>query len=247
MNFGDSSMLYNFVIVDDNEYFLNFMERIIQETIIDNNHECKINKFNDYNEDFFNTVHKYMENRILILDIETPSDNGIQVAAKIREFDNESIIIFVSAYENDYLRAILKSDTNYFCTLTKDNLSYDLKIKLEKIFNNNENKKKILNFRFKDTLYTVLDSDIIYIKYEDRKCHIITHNNTIKTNQTLGEIYDMLPNNFVYSHKACIVNMLKVIDYSLIVKEINFENNIKTDLISRKYIENLDNFYKSNK
>jgi len=238
-------MLYNFIIVDDNEYFLDLMCKTTQSTVSKNNLKCKIHKFNDYNNDFFDIIHKHMENRIIILDIETPSNSGINIASKIRQFDDDSIIIFVSAYEENYLRAIVKSDTNYFCTLAKDNLEYDLQTKLQKIFNSR--KRKILKFRIKDCLYMIEVNDIVYIKYEDRKCQIITQDNSITTNQTLSEIYDMLPDNFVYSHKACIVNMLKVIDYSLVVKEINFENNLKTDLISRKYVEQLDNFYKSNK
>ena len=233
-------MLYNFIIVDDNEIYCNLVEKIVIDKINEMNFKCETYKFNDYNTEFWNLVYKKMNNKVYILDIETPSENGIFVAKKIRNTDFESVIIYISGYEESYFRLITKSDTNYFCTIAKPELIQTLPIKLDKLFK--AELTKMIKIKYKNCTYTLLENDIYFVEYNDRKVFVESSIGRIETNYTLKEIYNMLSKNFVYSHKACIVNMKKVIDYSLASKEIRFEDNKQTNLISRKYIENLDNF-----
>ena len=233
-------MLYNFIIVDDNEMYSNLVEKIVTDKINEINFKCETYKFNDYNTEFWNLVYKKMNNKVYILDIETPSENGIFVAQRIRNIDFDSIIIFISGYEDNYFRLILKSDTSYFCTIAKPELMQTLPLKLDKLFKTEL--IRTIKIKCKNCTYGLLESDIYFIEYNDRKVYVESSLGRIETNYTLKEIYNMLSKNFVYSHKACIVNMKKVIDYSLASKEIRFEDNKQTNLISRKYIENLDNF-----
>lgn len=236
-------MLYNFIIADDHSYFLDLMVKTVEKTSKIKGYNCNIYKFNDYNNDFFNYVYKDLHNKVYILDIETPSCNGIEVAQIIRKNDEVSTIIFVSAYEDDYIRSIFKSDSNYFCSVSKKELEVNLEAKLIKLFNSK--KQKSIKIKTNDCLLNIAEEDIVYIFFEDRKSHIITLNNTMTISKPLNDIYKLLSDDFVYSHQACIINMNKVIDYSYSIREIKFNNGIKTDLISRKYMANLDNYYKS--
>lgn len=234
--------MYNFIIVDDNEYFLSLIDKTIKKFFTKKGLECKTYLFKDYNEDFYKMMYNYIENKVYILDIEAPSNNGINVAMKIRDNDFVSNIIFQSAYEEEYIRQILRSDVKYFNSFSKIDLETNLIAKLEKLLKQNSN--KVLRIRIDEKLYQIVENDIFYIKYENRKTIIKMKECELKINKKLNEIYYFLSHNFVYSHKSCIINMAKVNDYSLKIKEIAFENNIKTDLLSRKYIKNLDDYYK---
>lgn len=235
-------MLYNFIIVDDNEIFLENTSKIVKNFFKKKGINCNTYLFNDYNDDFYKTMYTYKDNKVYILDIETPSANGISIAEKIRSNDFVSIIMFVSAYEEDYIRQILRSDSRYFTTISKRDLENNLIAKLNKLLNQNPN--KILSIRIDDNLYQIIENDIFYIKYENRKTIIVMKDCNLIINKQLNDMYNFLSKNFIYSHKACIINMTKVIEYSLITKQIDFEEGIKTDLISRKYINELDTFYK---
>lgn len=237
-------MLYNFIIVDDNKFFLNLMDKLVKKVFDEKGINCNTYLFSNYTEDFYKLVYTYMENKVYLLDIETPSGNGINVAEKIRNTDFVSNIIFISAYEENYMRQILRSDVKYFSSLSKNGIEENLPIKINKLLKLNPN--KTLRIRIDDNLYQIIESDIFYIKYENRKTIIAMKECELQINKQLNEIYYFLSSNFVYSHKACIVNLTKVTDYSLIAKEIIFEDGLKTDLLSRKYIENLDNYFKIN-
>lgn len=234
--------MYNFIVVDDSEFFLNLIDKTIRNFFKQKGLECKIYLFSDYSEDFYKMMYNYIENKVYILDIEAPSNNGINVAMKIRNNDFVSNIIFQSAYEEEYIRQILRSDVKYFSSFSKRDLETNLIAKLEKLLK--QNLGKTLRIRIDEKLYQIAENDIFYIEYKERKTIIKMKECDLKINKQLNDIYYFLSHNFVYSHRSCIVNMLKVIDYSLITKEINFEDRIKTDLLSRKYIKNLDDYYK---
>lgn len=234
--------MYNFIVVDDNEYFLDLIDKTIKKFFAQKGSECNIHLFKDYNEDFYEMMYSYVENKVYILDIETPLNNGITVAMKIRDNDFVSNIIFQSAYEEEYVRQILRSDVKYFSSFSKRDLETNLIAKLEKLLKQNPN--KVLRIRIDEKLYQIVENDIFYVKYENKKTIIKMKECELKINKQLNEIYYFLSHNFVYSHKSCIINMAKVIDYSLKIKEITFEDNIKTDLLSRLYIKNLDDYYK---
>lgn len=238
-----SYMMYNFIVVDDRKEFINIISKIIKKTSEKCEFKYSLTTFLDYNDEFYKTVYTYMKNKIYILDIEAPSANGIQVAEKITLTDKESTIIFVSAYEDAYLRFIVKCSANYYCSLSKTNLEVELAIKLENLIKRGI--QKIINISSNNTLYQVIENDILYIMYEKGKILIVNENYSVSVNKQLNEMYKLLSNNFVYSHKACIVNMLQIADYSLITQEIVFKNGKKCNLISRKYVKDMDAFYQS--
>lgn len=235
-------MMYNFIVVDDKKEFIDIIKSIIKESSKSCGYEYSIKSFLDYNEEFYKTVYTYMKNKIYILDIEVPSANGIQVAEKISLTDKESNIIFISAYEDAYMRFIVKCSANYYCSLSKDNLEVELLIKLKNLIKSGI--QKVINISSNNMLYQVVESDILYIEFDKGKVVIVSENYSVSVNKSLNEMYKLLSDNFLYSHKACIVNMLQIIDYSLKNQEIVFKNGKKCNLISRKYVKSMDDFYK---
>ena len=63
-----------------------------------NNLSYKVHLYSDYNKSFIKMINQNLSNKIYILDIETPSESGINMARKIREKDIDSIIIFLTSH-----------------------------------------------------------------------------------------------------------------------------------------------------
>lgn len=111
--------MINFIIVEDNKYFLKKFNDIVMEYMFDSNYSFDIKTFSSYDENFYNLVNTKLLNKVYLLDIHTTYVNGIDVAKMIREKDLDSIIIFLSAYEDDYYKDILRSSIQYFCFISK--------------------------------------------------------------------------------------------------------------------------------
>ena len=91
--------MVNFVIVDDFKEITSNIEKIISKIMINNKLEYKTYIFDDYDIKFKKFMSEPMVNRIYLLDIETKSASGIDIARMIRKNDLDSIIIFITAHE----------------------------------------------------------------------------------------------------------------------------------------------------
>lgn len=107
--------MINVIICDDNDKDRSKEEDIVKKFMNQNNKQFELFSFDDYNKKFFATSNLKMPFKIYLLDIETPSNSGIDVAREIRRKDIDSIIIFLTAHE-ELGNVILKNDL-MFCRL----------------------------------------------------------------------------------------------------------------------------------
>ena len=91
--------MFNVIICDDEINTLKRIIKIIDKYMKRNHIEYKKYIFNDYNESFMNIVKSSLPFKIYILDIETPSRSGIDIAREIRQKDLDSVIIFLTGHE----------------------------------------------------------------------------------------------------------------------------------------------------
>ena len=74
--------MINFIICDDNEFFLMDICKIVDDFCVKKNINYKIYPFKSYNFEFIKIMDERLDNKVYILDIETPSGNGIDIAKK---------------------------------------------------------------------------------------------------------------------------------------------------------------------
>ena len=91
--------MINFIVCDDNKEVLKKVEKIINNSMMDNDMGYEIHLFKDYDSKFKEIIKAKKPNKIYILDIETPTSSGIDIARKIRNIDYNSTIIFLTAHE----------------------------------------------------------------------------------------------------------------------------------------------------
>lgn len=171
---------------------------------------------------------------IIFLDIEMPGLNGIETALRLRKWDVNSKIIYVTNYENykasaykvhafDYIdKPVIKNDV---IAVLKD-VVYYLDHTIE---------KQKYAFKTEEGIITLELDEIFYFEYLSRK--VIIHG--VKGNYTatyqLKELLEKFEKyNFASPHKSFIVNML----YIKAIKgfDIFIENGDKIPLAQKRAV-----------
>ena len=101
--------MINFIICDDVEKYRKTIENIVSKYMMKNKLEYRTHLFSDYNEDFLKMVNKKLTFKVYILDIETPTSSGIDIARVIRRKDIDSVLIFLTGHQ-ELDRVVMKND-----------------------------------------------------------------------------------------------------------------------------------------
>lgn len=228
--------MLNIIICDDNEKDRSNVSNIVDEFMNKNKIEFQTHLYNDYNKKFIEVIENKMPFKIYLLDIETPSASGIDIARRIRSKDVDSVIIFLTGHE-ELGSIILKNDLMFLSFINKfDNLKVRLTNALKKAINL-VNHKSIIKFTDRNTVYTIDMNDILYLTKDsfERRTIIKTDYAEFKVNNTLSELVSMLDDRFVQTHRSCYINNDRKICIDKTNKIIKFDNGEETDLLSDKY------------
>ena len=228
--------MINVIICDDNDKDRNNVNKIVEEFMKKNKKEYKIFTFNDYNKSFYALAEAKMPFKIYLLDIETPSKSGIDVAREIRRKDINSVIIFLTAHE-ELGNIVLKNDLLFLSFINKfDDFQNRLNNSLEKSLDL-LSKKNVIRFEDRNTLYTININDILYITKEsfERKTVIVTDYGEFKVSKPMHEIISMLDDRITQTHRACYINDDRKIKIDRAKRLIMFDTGKTIDLLSDKY------------
>ena len=233
--------MVNFIICDDNEFFLMEIYKVVNDFCLNKRINFEIHVFKNYDNNFFDIVKQELDNKVYILDIETPSGNGIDVAKKIRNKDLNSFFIFISSYTAKYINQVVSSDTMFIGYISKrKNYHEELLKKLKKIFKLGF-QKNIIRFKDQGIIYTFDMRNIIYIEADSKKRRSIIHTQSGKTEVrlTLKKLMQVLDYRFEYSHRSCIINHEQVFYIDTIVKIVKFKNGTTINLLSDSFIKKI--------
>lgn len=228
--------MINFIVGEDDKHFRDLSVRVITKYMMKNQLEYKIHSFDDYDASFRAMINRKLPFKIYILDIETPSGSGLDMARLIRNRDVDSVIIFLTGHQ-ELSHIAIKNEFLFLSYINKfDNCEKHLEKSIDKALQILKTKKMI---RFKDcgTIYTIALEDILYITKEtnERKIILKTDYAEFKLSKSLGEFYKMLNDNFVQTHRACIVNTKRIIGYNKSKRIITFDTCEKIDLVSSRF------------
>lgn len=232
--------MLNIIICEDNSQDMNNIMAVVQEFMEKNKLKYKVFSYNDYNKNFIKMIQEKLPSKIYLLDIETPSASGIDIAREIRKKDVESVIIFLTGHE-ELGNVVLKNDLMFLSFINKfDNLKNRLNRSLRKSLDLLY-KGKVIKFTDGHISYTINANDIIYITKEsfERKTIIKTDYGEFKVNKSLREIIKMLDSRFIQTHRACYINIDRKVKVNKTTKIILFDNGEEIDLLSEKYKKEL--------
>jgi len=230
------TFMINFIICEDNLADRDFTERIVTKYMMKNEMDYKIHLFDDYDNKFKKIINSKIPFKVYILDIQTPSGSGIDIARIIRNKDVNSVIIFLTGHD-DLSKVVAKKDFLFLTFINKfDDAESRLASAIDKALQVVKAKKTI---RFKDggVIYTIALDDILYVVKDsvERKSVIKTDYTEFRLNKSLTEVLSMLNDNFIQTHRACIVNTKRIVSYNKPKRLITFDNGETVDIVSTRF------------
>lgn len=232
--------MINFIICDDVKQYREMVEHIVVSYMMKNKLEYKTHIFKDYDSDFLKIVKSKLSFKVYILDIETPTKSGIDIARLIRNKDVDSVLIFLTGHQ-ELGHVVMKNDFLFLSYINKFDdcekrliKSLDKALKMFKI-------KSVIRFKDNGVIYTIPQDDILYITRDsvERKCIIVTDYSEFHVGKNLAELEEEINDNFVKTHRACLMNTKRILSFSKSQKEVVFDNGMTSDLISTRFDKEL--------
>lgn len=168
-------------IIDDDIHFVDSLTTLLKREF----NNVIINGSIDFKDEY--------DYDIYFLDIDMPN-NGLELARKIKLFNDDIIVIFVS-FREDLIFDALQTFPYYF--LRKKYIEQELPVVINKI-------KKIFIKEYIDIYYKgneiALDvCDILYIEKNGQYTHVITNNNTYIVKHSM-KYYDRILSNQLFGY-----------------------------------------------
>lgn len=230
------------VIVEDEIIWLENLKKMLDRILFSYDISYKIHQFSTYDSVKIWIQKNPKVFKIYILDIVLKKKNGLQLAGFIRNKmdDWNSFIVFNTSFFKKYEQQIYEGKYGYLRFLSKTSSYYNLE--LEDVIHyalTTEPKKKFLVIKTRDMFFKLHTNNILFIEVVERKSKVHTFDNVFVFPKTLLFFKEQLDDNFLYSHKSCLVNTECIKKINKKEKIIYFDNNKQTDLVSDKYLKEL--------
>lgn len=228
--------MINVIICEDNMKDRKRTIKVVSKFFNKRKIDYLIHEYNDYSDNFYNIIKSSIPFKIYLLDIETPSRSGIDIARDIRKNDVDSIILFLTAHE-ELSSLVAKDDLMFLSFINKfDSFEKRLPLSLAKALKLLK-QKRIIKIVDRNISYTIDIDSILYISKDsfERKTIIKTDYNEIHVKKSLMEIKNMLDDRFIQTHRACYINSDRKSKIDFKNRIITFDNGETTDLLSNKY------------
>ena len=201
--------MYKIVIVEDEKSVADGLKEMLQTYAAERELDLRIEEFESGDSFLQSGCSDY---DIVLLDINMPGNNGIQVAKEIRaKGDNpDAVIIFCTNYPQYAISGYEVSALGYLIKpVTKLSLEHNLDKALKFLWRKQQLK---LLIKSKDGQLVVRASDIVYIEVGRHNLyfHIMTAEGikSIRTRGTMREMYDALKEmNFAKCSACYLINM----------------------------------------
>lgn len=154
-------------------------------------------------EDFFGNMGN-LQYDIIITDIEMKGINGVELANKIRELDDNIIIIFLTSHEEYMRECFFSTPLNFWDKPLKyEVLQKDLIRAIDKITSNN----KILKIKTLDGIVRLFYKDIFYFESQNHTVIVHTNREDYRFYSSLKNISKSLDGDFAFCSQSYLVNL----------------------------------------
>jgi DNA-binding LytR/AlgR family response regulator len=194
----------NIAIVDDEEVQVELLEKYVKNWA--NKKDIRVITEAFYNGESFQfswSMDKTYD--VLLLDIEMPGINGIELAKKIRKEDNLINIIFITAIADYIGEGYDVEAINYLIKPIDEEKLYEC---LDRAFKKTPKEEKIILVEEQGEIRRILQKDILYIESFGHNVEINAIGEKYTVRKNIGIIEKELDeNNFVRCHRSYIVGI----------------------------------------
>lgn len=228
--------LVNIVICENDKNDQEFVKAKVVEILDDLNIEYEIKVYNS-GDDLLEGYDKYTD--IILLDIQMDGLDGMETARKIREFDDNVEIIFITSFVEYALEGYEVNAYRYLLKPVKDE---NLRTSLINCLNDRNFVKRSIVIKEGDTRIKISLKDIMYIEVQGNDITVHTLKDTYRTKGTMSNFETEINSNmFVRCHKSYLVNL----EYIKSIKRYTsiLVNDEEVPLSRNKYKEIKDRFF----
>lgn len=213
--------MLNFVICDDDDRMVTKLSSLIEKAILTYDYDAKVVfKTTDYNK-LIDYISSNIVN-VVFLDIEFSgcSENGLDIAEKIRNINKSCYLIFVTSHF-EYIANAYKFKT--FDYLFKSSIDFEnINSTLKRLFDDiSDSDTKFLKIDNKNTFIDL--NDILFIEKAGVKIIYHTYQGDYVSYNSFNKL--SLPQNFIRCHKSFIVNMDNISNISYTDNIIYLKNS----------------------
>ncbi len=198
------SEIINIAICDDEKLQVDLLEKYVRSWTSKNNILVNIEAF--YNAESFEfnwSMDKKYD--ILLLDIEMPGKNGVELAKRIRTEDDIIDIIFISAISDYIAEGYDVSALNYLIKPVKESKLYEC---LDKAMEKIPKEEKTIIINVEGENHRIIQNDILYIESVGHFLEIHTVDKKYSTRKNIGDIEEELDNNILMKcHRSYMVGL----------------------------------------
>lgn len=228
--------LVNIVICENDKNDQEFVKDKVVEILDDLDIEYEIKVYNS-GDDLLEGYDKYTD--IILLDIQMDGLDGMETARKIREFDDNVEIIFITSFVEYALEGYEVNAYRYLLKPVKDE---NLRTSLINCLNDRNFVKRSIVIKEGDTRIKISLKDIMYIEIQGNDITVHTLKDTYRTKGTMSNFETEINSDmFVRCHKSYLVNL----EYIKSIKRYTsiLVNDEEVPLSRNKYKEIKDRFF----
>lgn len=196
-------MIYEIAICDDEIKMANLLERLVLSWSKKRDKRVSIRKFSSA-EAFLFEYEEDKKYHILLLDIEMPGMNGVDLAEKIRE-DNKGIqIVFITGYMDYIAQGYDVEALNYLLKPVNKDKLYEV---LDKAVDRIETVEEVIYVETSNGMVKIGLHNIVYAEVEKNYITIHTVSGDYRLKKTLKALEEELDDRFFRAHRSYLVNL----------------------------------------
>lgn len=195
-------------VCDDEKSLVSVNRNIVEDYIRDKKEVATIEEYSN-GEFLLADVQEGIYFDLILLDIEMPHKNGMEIAPQIKKCLPNVLIVFVTSHLKYAIDSFALSIFRY---VPKQELQPRLEQALHDAFHYIKlEQNDVYTIKTQTRLEKILLKDILYIQKSGKNAVIITFNNQTKVRKSLSQVYEELNRNeFIYIDRGCIVNIIHI-------------------------------------
>jgi len=171
---------------------------------------------------------------IIFLDIQMEGVNGIEAARKLRQRQDDAILIFITGLKEYVFEVFDVSAFHYLLKPIQKEKFVEVFVRAVKEAEKQKRKtEERIFFKTRNRNLTIDKSQILYVESRTRKVEIHLNQDVMEVYVTMREMENRLGEGFYRCHRGYLVNLAHVMEYS--VDKISMSNGESVYMAKEKY------------
>ena len=173
---------------------------------------------------------------MVFLDIQMEGTDGIETARRLREKDEDTILIFITGIREYVFQAFDVAAFHYLLKPVEEDKFCEVFRRAERELEKRKRKRRETVFiRTRNRSFTLEKDSILYVESRGKKVEIHTDGENIEAYASMNELEAQLGEGFYRCHRGYLVNMAYVAEYDN--ESITLNNGQYVYLAKEKYGE----------